>query len=68
MNIENAIGSLPSSFVPNFSHRRSAIASSMMGAEPRICPFPSPKIFLSSSENLPSLLGISFFVRSLRSR
>lgn len=32
----------------------------MIGAEPRIWPFPAPKIFLSSSENLSILSGISF--------
>jgi hypothetical protein len=55
-------------FVPSFSHNLSAIASSKMGAEPRVWPFPGPRIFLSSSENLSMLLGISFFGQPVRSK
>lgn len=68
MNIENAMGSLPSSFVPSLLHNLSAIASSKIGAEPRICPLPLPKSFLSSSENLSRLLGISDFGKPFLSK
>jgi len=65
MNVGNATGNLPCSSVPNFLHSLSAIASFKIGAEPRICPLPSPKSFLSSSENLSRLLGISVFGKKM---
>jgi len=68
MNIGNVVGSFPSSFVPSLVHRRSAIASSKIGADPRICILPLPKSFLSSSEKLPILFGISDFGKELRSK
>ena len=68
MKFGNAVGSLPSSFVPSLLHSFLAIASSRMGAEPRICPLPLPRILLSSVEKQSSWFGISCFGQPVRSR
>jgi len=68
MKFGNAVGSLPSSFVPSLLHSLWAIASSRIGAEPRICPLPLPRILLSSVEKQSRLLGISFFGQPVLSR
>ena len=68
MKFGNAVGCLPSSFVPILVHSLWAIASSRIGAEPRICPLPLPRILLSSVEKQSRLLGISFFGQPVLSR
>ena len=68
MKFENAMDSLPSNFMLSLVHSLSAIASSRIGAEPRICPLPLPKIFLSSVEKVSILFGLSCFWQPIFSR